>query len=131
MYLYEAIRLKLGTRYPNIMYQMVRDDVEGDVGIFFYESSNDLRDIPGNDVYDCIKVHVQVNCPRTVEGLWDALAYISEFVERIENEQSNLAQITFIEAVHLGPRAVAVGRNKYDIQIVKCDIDLKYVFNNI
>lgn len=130
MYVYEAVRIKLGKEYPNVFYQMTREDKDGDVGIFLYESSNDLRDIAGGDVYNSIKVHIQINAPRSADGLVKAIDYLTRFVDKIENTPSNIPNISFIEAVHIGPKAVPIGRNKFDILVCKCDIDLKYVFNN-
>lgn len=128
-WLYDAVRLKLGDKYKNVYYQMQKEDEENNVGIYLYSGQNDVRSIDGNDVYNCIKVHVQVNCERSLNGLVDGLDYLSSFVDRIENETCELANILFVDAVHIGPKAVPIGRNKYDIQVVKCDIDLKYVYN--
>lgn len=130
MWLYEVVRIKLGKQYPNIMYQTVRDDVEGDVGIFLYESSNDKEDMTGEDVYRAVKVQVQVNAEKSVEGLGKALDYLTKFVDRMESEQSNIEVINFIDVKHIGPKAVPIGKNKYGIQVVKCTIDLRYVFKN-
>lgn len=128
MWIYEAVRIKLGSLYTNIQYQNMQENVEGSVGIYLYESANALMDIEGDTVYDCIKIHIQVNAEKSVQGLQKALKYLEDFTFRMENQQSNISNLTFIEAVHLGPRAVAIGRNQYDILVCKCDVDLKYIF---
>lgn len=128
MWIYEAVRIKLGTLYPNIMYQNMLEDKEGCVGIYLYESSNELKDIEGDVVYDSIKIHVQVNAEKSIQGMQKALDYLDKFTRKMENEQSNVGVVKFIEAQHLGPRAVAIGKNAYDILVCKCDVDLKYIF---
>lgn len=128
MLIYEAIKEKLGSEYPNVFYQTMREDVPGDVGIYLYESSNDRRDIEGDVVYDCIKVQVQVNSDKSVIGMQKALNYLSEFTRRIESEQSAISGITFIEAEHIGPRAVPIGKNQFNILVCRSVIDLKYIF---
>jgi hypothetical protein len=59
-----------------------------------------------------------------------ALDYLSRFTERIENEQCAISGVTFIEARHQGPRALAIGKNQFDILICRSVIDLKYIFDN-
>ena len=130
MLLYEAVREKLGNSYENVFYQTMREEEPGDVGIYLYESANDRVDIGGDDIYDCIKVHVQVNCDKSLEGMAKALNYLSLFVDRIENENCAISGIEFVEAYHQGPRALAIGRNQFGILICRSVIDLKYVFIN-
>lgn len=128
MLIYEAIKEKLGSEFPNVFYQTMREDVPGDVGIYLYESSNDRRDIEGDVVYDCIKVQVQVNSDKSIIGMQKAFNYLSEFTRRIESEQSAISGITFIEAEHIGPRAVPIGKNQFNILVCRSVIDLKYIF---
>lgn len=128
MSVYEAVEKKLGTDYENIFYQTMREDQPGDVGIYLYESANDLEDLQGQEVFNCIKVHIQVNSEQSTEGMAKALRYLTEFTERIENETSDVEGIEFISATHLGPRAIAIGKNNYNILICRSVIDLKYTF---
>lgn len=130
MILYEAVKQKLGSKYPNIFYQTMREDTPEDVGIYLYESSNDVEDIGGGAVYNCIKVQVQVNCARNIQGMQKALDYLCEFTRRIENEQSAISGVTFIEAMHQGPRAIAIGKNEFDILVCRSVVDLKYIFSS-
>lgn len=130
MMLYEAVKEKLGTTYDNVFYQTMRENEPGDVGIYLYESANDREDIGGDAIYDCIKVHVQVNCDKSVQGMQKALDYLSKFTRRMENEQCAISGVTFIEARHQGPRALAIGKNQFDILICRSVIDLKYVFDS-
>ena len=128
MSVYEAVEKKLGTDYENVFYQTMREDQPGDVGIYLYESANDLEDLQGQEVFNCIKVHVQVNSEQSTEGMAKALRYLTEFTERIENETSDVEGIEFISATHLGPRAIAIGKNNHNILICRSVIDLKYTF---
>lgn len=128
MLLYKAIEKKLGTEYENVFYQTMREDKPGDVGIYLYESANDLEDLCGNEVYNCVKVHVQVNAEQSEEGLGKALNYLTEFTEHIENELSDVEGIEFISAEHMGPRAIPIGKNNYNILVCKSTVDLKYTF---
>lgn len=130
MLLYEAVREKLGSSYENVFYQTMREEVPGDVGIYLYESANDRVDIEGDDVYNCIKVHVQVNCEKSLEGMHKALNYLSLFVDRIEHENCAISGVEFIEACHQGPRALAIGKNQFGILICRSVIDLKYIFDS-
>lgn len=130
MLIYRAIEKKLGTEYENVFYQTMREDTPGDVGIYLYESSSDVEDMSGEEVFNCIKVHVQVNAEQTEQGLSRALNYLTKFVEKIENEQSDIDGIEFISAQHIGPRAVPIGKNNYNILICKSTVDLKYTFES-
>ena len=128
MLVYDAVKEKLGTEYENVFFQTMREDKQGDVGIYLYESSNDIEDLIGDDIYNCIKVQVQVNSEQSEEGLKTALNYLTSFVERIENEASNVDGIEFISAQHIGPRAIPIGKNDFNIIVCKSTIDLKYIF---
>jgi hypothetical protein len=128
MLVYEAVKEKLGTEYANIFYQTMREEQSGDVGIYLYESSNDTEDISGNEVFNCVKVHIQVNAEQSADGMAKALRFLSSFTERIENENSNVEGIEFISAEHIGPRAIPIGKNKYNILVCRATVDLKYTF---
>lgn len=128
MLIYEAVEKKLGDEYENVFYQTMREDQPGDVGIYLYESANDEEDLDGNEVYNCIKVHVQVNSEQSTEGMAKALRYLTKFTERIENENSDVDGVEFMSAMHLGPRAIAIGKNNHNILICRSVIDLKYTF---
>lgn len=129
MLIYEAVEKKLGDEYENVFYQTMREDQPGDVGIYLYESANDEEDLSGNEVYNCIKVHVQVNSEQSTEGMAKALKYLTKFTERIENENSDVDGVEFISAMHLGPRAIVIGKNNHNILICRSVIDLKYTFD--
>lgn len=126
--LYDAVEKKLGTEYENIFHHSMREDVPGDVGIYLYESANDVEDLSGAEVYNCIKVQVQVNAEKSKDGMKKAIKYLSTFVERIENESSDIDEVEFISARHIGPRALAIGKNEYNILVCRSVIDLKYTF---
>jgi hypothetical protein len=128
MLIYEAVEKKLGSEYENVYYQTMSEDKPGDVGIYLYESANDTEDLSGNEVYNCIKIHVQVNSEQSTEGMTKALRYLTKFTERIENENSDVDGIEFMSAMHLGPRAIAIGKNNHNILICRSVIDLKYTF---
>ena len=128
MLVYDAVKEKLGTEYENVFFQTMREDQPGDVGIYLYESANDVEDMAGEEVFNCIKVHVQVNSEQSTEGMAKALRYLTKFTERIENETSDVDGVEFISAMHLGPRAIAIGKNNYNILICRSVIDLKYTF---
>lgn len=128
MLVYNTVKEKLGTEYENVFFQTMREDKPGDVGIYLYESSNDVEDLSGDDIYNCIKVQVQVNSEQSEEGLQTALNYLTSFVERIENKASNVDGIEFISAQHIGPRAIPIGKNDFNIIVCKSTIDLKYIF---
>lgn len=128
MLVYNAVKEKLGTEYENVFFQTMREDKQGDVGIYLYESSNDLEDLSGDEVYNNIKVQIQVNSEQSEKGLQTALNYLTSFVDRIENEASNVDGIEFISAQHIGPRAIPIGKNDFNIIVCKSTIDLKYIF---
>ena len=128
MLVYNAVKEKLGTEYENVFFQTMREDKQGDVGIYLYESSNDVEDLSGDDIYNCIKIQVQVNSEQSEEGLQTALNYLTSFVERIENEASNVNGIEFISTQHIGPRAIPIGKNDFNITVCKSTVDLKYIF---
>lgn len=112
----------------NIFYQTMHEDVEGEIGIYLYESANDVHDLSGEEVYNNIKVQVQVNCYKSETGLKEGLKILSSFVELVENELSDIEGIEIMSCEHIGPRACPIGKNSYNIQIVKSILDLKYYF---
>lgn len=126
--LYQAIKEKLGTEFP-VTYQTMREDKEGVVGIYLYESSNDVEDLAGDTVYESIKCHIQVNATNSEEGIIQALTYLRQFVDRIETENSTVDGIDFVMARHIGPRAICIGKNGYNIQVCVCNIDIKYILD--
>ena len=128
MKIYEAVEKKLGDEYENVFYQTMREDQPGDVGIYLYESANDIEDLQGQEVYNNIKVHVQVNSEQSTEGMAKALRYLTKFTERIENETSDVDGVEFISAMHLGPRAIPIAKNNFNILVCKSTVDLKYTF---
>ena len=128
MKIYEAVENKLGDEYENVFYQTMREDQPGDVGIYLYESANDVEDMAGEEVFNCIKVHVQVNSEQSTEGMAKALRYLTKFTERIENENSDVDGVEFISAMHLGPRAIPIGKNDFNILVCKSTVNLKYTF---
>ena len=127
---YEAVRAKLNAEtYSNIFYQTMRENEEGDVGIYLYDSSNESKGIDGTIFYDSVKVQVQVNAYKSVSGMETALNYLDEFTRRMETEDSDIEGISFISAEHQGARALVIGKNEYGIQIVRCILDLKYILD--
>lgn len=44
-----------------------------------------MVDIAGDDVYNCIKVQVQINCPPGEDGLKQTLEYLTSFVDKMES----------------------------------------------
>lgn len=128
MLVYKAVKEKLDDTYKNVFFQTMREDKQGDVGIYLYESSNDVENLSGDDIYNCIKVQIQVNSEQSEEGLKTALNYLTSFTERIENEASNIEGIGFISAQHIGPRAIPIGKNDFNILVCKSTVDLKYIF---
>ena len=129
IYIYEIAKLFLGDKYKDISYQYQQEDKEGSVGIYLYEGANDRKDIGGDVVYKTVKLHVQVNCFKSHQGLLDGINYISSFVDKIENSPSPFKILTFDSVEHLGPKAIPIGRNKYGITIVKCDVNIQYIIN--
>ena len=127
--IYEAVRAKLGNTYQNVFYQTMRENEEGDVGIYLYDSSNENKGIDGTIFYDSVKVQVQVNAYKSIDGMETALNYLDEFTRKMETEQSDIEGISFISCEHQGARALAIGKNEYGIQIVRCILDLKYILD--
>lgn len=83
--IYDFVKTLLGDEFPNVFFQTMREDTEGDVGVYLYTSQNDVVDIIGDDVYNCIKVQVQMNAPTGEDGLKKALDYLTSFVNKIES----------------------------------------------
>lgn len=127
--IYEAVRAKLGNTYQNVFYQTMRENEEGDVGIYLYDSSNESKGIDGTIFYDSVKVQVQVNAYKSIDGMETALNYLDEFTRKMETEQSDIEGISFISCEHQGTRALVIGKNEYGIQIVRCILDLKYILD--
>ena len=128
MLVYDAVETKLGSDYANVFHQSAREDEVGDVGIYLYESANDVEDMAGNEVYNCIKVQVQVNAENNKASIRKAIKYLTRFTKRIENETSYIPGINFVSAQHIGPRAYPLGKNEYNIFICRSVIDLKYTY---
>lgn len=104
----------------------MREDVAGDVGVYLYTQQNDMVDIAGDDVYNCIKVQVQINSPPGEDGLKQTLEYLTSFVDKIESFDFDQDDISVIQVFHQGPKALPIGKNQFGLLIVRQIIDLKY-----
>lgn len=129
MKVYEYVKNKLDDTYKDVYYQYMIEH-KPCVGIYLYESSNDRIGLGGEDVYNCVKVHIQVNCRKGVSGMEEGLFYLYRAVDRIENELSSVEGIEVISASRIGPRAIPIGRNEGDLLVCRSVIDLKYILNN-
>lgn len=128
--LFPAIEEKLPpTNKYNIFYKNMREDIPNDCGIYLYESSNDLEDISGTDIYDCIKVQVQVLVEGNFQAICEGLDWLTKFVERIESEPSTISGVEFISVMHQGPKALDVGQNDYGFELCRSVLDIKYTLN--
>lgn len=108
----------------------MREDTEGDVGVYLYTSQNDVVDIIGDDVYNCIKVQVQMNAPSGEDGLKKALDYLTSFVNKIETLDFDSDNIYLIQAFHQGPKALPIGKNQFGLLVVRQVVDLKFTFES-
>lgn len=107
----------------------MREDTAGDVGIYLYTSSNDVVDIDGEDVYNCVKVQVQINAPSGEAGLKQALDYLTSFVNKIEKLDTDSDTISLVYAFHQGPKALPIGKNQFGLLVVRQVVDLRFVYN--
>ena len=127
--LYQAIEAKLPPSLDyTVYYHYMREDEPGDCGIYLYESSNDKESIGGEDIYNCIKVQVQVNYGKSINDSFKAIDWLTNFVNNIETEPSTIEGVEFIAAQHQGPKALDIGQNQYGLGLVRSIIDLKYIF---
>ena len=125
--LYGAIKALIDApdNYLSPTFQTMHDDKEGAIGIYIYEGPDDVVDMDGDLVLGCCKVQIQFNAFKSAKGLEDALEYLEQTVGNIES--SFIANgIELVSAIHLGPPAMCIGRNEYDIQVCKSTLDLKY-----
>ena len=128
--LYDVIKLNLPELpFKNVYFNTMQEDLEGDVGIYLYESSNDLEDMSGDVYMRNIKVQVQVNSFKSFEGLKQAIEYLTLFVNKIEYNAETTDKISLMGCKHIGPVAIPIGRNKFGILVCRSTIDLKYNFN--
>lgn len=124
--LYEAIELVLGSKYP-ISWQYMDEQSTEVAGIYLYESSNDKRYSDGEYEYESVKVHVQVNCAASEDGIQDALVYLRSFVDKIEDEYVDTEAVEFVDCKHVGPKAIHIGNNGYKIPMCRSVVDIKYL----
>lgn len=108
----------------------MREDTEGDVGVYLYTSQNDVVDMIGDDVYNCVKVQVQINAPAGEDGLKQALDYLTSFVNKIESLSFDSNDINIIQAFHQGPKALPIGKNQFGLLVVRQIVDLKFSFES-
>ena len=129
--LYDAIKEKLGDSIESskISYQTIDEMAPGTVGIYLYTSSNDVEDLGGETVYESIKAHIEINAEDTPDGIKDALKYLRDAVDKIEKEQSTIDGVSFVMCRHVGPKALPIGKNSYDILKCVCNIDIKYILD--
>lgn len=125
--LYKVAYDMLGTRYKVKSYESMSSDKEGEVGIFLYDAGNDLLTLDGDITYKQVKLHVQVNSYKSDNGFFDALNYLENFVDVIENNQPHIEGIKFIEVVHNGMKARQFGKNEHNIHQCACNILIKYI----
>lgn len=123
---YEAVESLLGTKYP-IGWQYMDEQKAEVVGVYLYESSNDSRYVDGEYEYESIKVHVQINCLSTELGIQEALNYLRAFVDKIEDTYVSTADVEFVDCKHVGPKAIPIGKNGYNIPMCRSVVDIKYL----
>lgn len=118
---------------PQMFNQTMREDVPGDVGVYLYQSSNDLKDIEGDIVYRNIKATVLVNGFNGDDGMELAYKYLERFVDRLENPNTSeyLPVLEYkgtrlIQVEHQGPVALAIGHNDKGLTVYRCVMAIKY-----
>lgn len=84
----------------------------------------------GDDVYNCVKVQVQINAPAGEDGLKQALDYLTSFVNKIESLSFDSNDINIIQAFHQGPKALPIGKNQFGLLVVRQIVDLKFSFES-
>lgn len=124
--IYEAIEAVLGTKYP-VGWQYMDEQSTEVVGIYVYESSNDSRYADGEYEYESIKVHVQINCASSEVGIQEALDYLRAFVDKMEDTYVDTTDIEFVDCKHVGPKAIPIGKNGYNIPMCRSVVDIKYL----
>ena len=77
--------------------------------------------------YESIKVHVQVNCAASEIGIQEALDYLRAFVDKMEDEYVDTDLIEFVDCKHVGPKAIPIGKNGYNIPMCRSVVDIKYL----
>lgn len=126
--LYQAIENKLGTKY-SVTYESLKEDVEYGAdnicGIFLYIGQNDEYDFDGC-MYEVVKAHIQVHTDGSIEKTDDAIGYLRDFVDKIENEKSEVAEVKFISCRHIGAKALPTGYNSYNTQVCVSNIEIFY-----
>ena len=123
---YELIERVLGDKYT-VGWQYMAEDKECTAGIYLYESSSDLRYMGGDYGHESIKAHVQVQARGSETGLFEALEYLRDFVDKIESGYHSNDGVSFEDCQHVGPKAIVVGTNTYGIKICRTVIDIKYL----
>lgn len=129
-YLYDAIRAKLGSEYTNVTNESMQEDKPGSVGIYLYQSKGDERTFDGVE-FENIKVQIQVNAEQSEEGINKAKRYLRQWVYRMEDEDSDIPEISFIYAAYENHPVISMGKNKFNISVYRAIVDLSYCINKL
>jgi len=128
--IYQVISEKLGTEYPLITYNKMDDSKENSVGIFLYPSEADKETLDGQTVYESLKAHIQVNAERSDAGEIKAIAYLRNFVSRIESEKSTIPGVKLRGCLHVGMKSQPIGVNSFNIPVYVTNVAIKYILTD-
>lgn len=126
--LFLFIESQLGTTYVT-SFQDMDDSASGALGIFMYQGEADIQDLSGEYVYECMKVHLQLNCEQNEDAIFSGSKYLRDTVEAFESFSFNGLQppnIDIVDAQHIGPKVVPIGKNKNGLHVLRTVLQIKY-----
>lgn len=126
--LYRFVESCLPDTFENITYDSMDEDKQGQVGIFAYQSEDDAESLEGT-IWENIKFQIQVTANSGESGMQEVSDYLRDFIKIIESKMdSGDNTLEIIQCKHIGPKAIKIKTNDYNIALWRCVINIKYNF---
>ena len=110
----------------DVTYQRYAEDKTEQAGILLFSSRNDKECISGETEYECMKVEIHVTCENNADDIFENMDLLKEVVNKFEELISTVDGLEIEWAKHLGSKVRPSYINGYNLQVVKCVIDINY-----
>lgn len=110
----------------DVTFQRYAEDTTEQAGILLFSSRNDKECISGETEYECMKVEIHVTCENNADDIFENMDLLKEVVNKFEELISTVDGLEIEWAKHLGSKVRPSYINGYNLQVVKCVIDINY-----
>lgn len=121
--LYEFVEYHLPKDY-DITRRTIDENKENTIGIFIVKGTAPQRTSDGATIYDK-KIHIEINCIRTDEGIEKASRDLKLFTRSILDSKSNIDGL-YVSHVKILDDCLDIGNNEHGIPKLISNLEIKY-----